>query len=58
MDKTRRSREEVVIDAFRVMAKMGDLVRNTVSVRLSTGGMVERTFYKVKPNRKHNYGTH
>jgi hypothetical protein len=48
----KRTREELVVDTFRFMIKHGDAVKHTVNIYLSTGGVMEKTFYKVLPNQR------
>ena len=48
----RRSREELVIDAFRYMIRNGEAVRKEVTVLLATGGTMTKVIYKVEPNKK------
>ena len=50
--KNKRTREELVVDTFRFMIKHGDAVKHTVNIYLSTGGVMEKTFYKVLPNER------
>lgn len=48
----RRSREELVIDAFRYMIRTGEAVRKEVTIYLATGGTMTKTIYKVEPNNR------
>lgn len=48
----RRTREELVIDAFRYMILNGEAVRKEVTVLLATGGTMTKVIYKVEPNRR------
>ena len=48
----RRTREELVIDAFRYMIRNGEAVRKEVTVSLVTGGTMTKVIYKVEPNRR------
>ena len=48
--KKQRTREELVIDTFRYMIRHGDAVKHTSTIRLNTGGVMEKTYYKVLPN--------
>lgn len=50
--KKKRTREELVIDTFRFMIKHGDAVKHTVTIYTSTGGVMEKTFYKVLPEKR------
>lgn len=45
----RRTREELVIDAFRYMIRNGEAVRKEVTVLLATGGTMTKVIYKVEP---------
>ena len=46
----RRTREELVIEAFRYMIRNGEAVRKEVKVWLATGGTMTKVIYKVEPN--------
>lgn len=48
----RRSREQLVIDAFRYMIRNGEAVRKEVTVYLATGGTMTKVIYKVEPNKR------
>ena len=48
----RRSREELVTEAFRQMIRDGEAVRKEVKVLLATGGTMTKVIYKVEPNRR------
>ena len=48
----RRTREELVIDAFRYMIRNGEAVRKEVTVLLATGGTMTKEIYKVEPNKR------
>ena len=48
----RRSREELVVEAFRYMIRDGDAVRKEVKVLLATGGTMTKVIYKVEPNNR------
>jgi hypothetical protein len=50
--KKKRTREDLVVDTFRFMIRHGDAVKHTVTIYLNTGGVMERTFYKVLPNER------
>ena len=43
----RRTREQLVIDAFRYMIRNGEAVRKEVTVLLATGGTMTKVIYKV-----------
>lgn len=45
----RRTREELVIEAFRYMIRHGEAVRKEVKVLLATGGTMTKVIYKVEP---------
>lgn len=45
----RRTREQLVIDAFRYMIRNGEAVRKEVTVLLATGGTMTKVIYKVEP---------
>lgn len=45
----RRTREELVIEAFRYMIRNGEAVRKEVTVLLVTGGTMTKVIYKVEP---------
>lgn len=48
----RRTREQLVIDAFRYMIRNGEAVRKEVTVSLVTGGTMTKEIYKVEPNKR------
>jgi hypothetical protein len=48
----RRTREELVIEAFRYMIRNGEAVRKEVTVLLATGGTMTKVIYKVEPNKR------
>ena len=48
----RRTREQLVIDAFRYMIHNGEAVRKEVKVLLVTGGTMTKVIYKVEPNKR------
>ena len=48
----RRTREELVINAFRYMIRNGEAVRKEVTIYLATGGTMTKEIYKVEPNRR------
>ena len=48
----RRTREQLVIDAFRYMIRHGEAVRKEVTVSLATGGTMNKEIYKVEPNKR------
>ena len=48
----RRSREELVIEAFRQMIRDGEVVRKEVTVWLANGGTMTKVIYKVEPDRR------
>ena len=48
----RRTREQLVIDAFRYMIRNGEAKRTLVSVPLVTGGTMNKVIYKVEPNKR------
>ena len=48
----RRSREELVVEAFRRMIRDGEAVRKEVTVLLATGGTMTKEIYKVEPDKK------
>ena len=47
-----RTREELVIDAFRYMIRNGEAVRKEVTIYLATGGTMTKIIYKVEPNNR------
>lgn len=50
--KKKRTQEEIVIEAFRMMMQCGELTLTEVEVPLQTGGTFTKQMYKVKPNRR------
>lgn len=48
----RRTREQLVIDAFRYMIRNGEAVRTEVTIYLATGGTMTKEIYKVEPNKR------
>ena len=50
--KKKRTQEEIVIEAFRMMMQYGELTLTEVEVPLQTGGTFTKQLYKVKPNRR------
>lgn len=48
----RRTREQLVIDAFRYMIRNGEAVRKEVTIYLATGGTMTKVIYKVEPNKR------
>jgi len=48
----RRTRQQLVIDAFRYMIRNGEAVRKEVTVYLATGGTMTKEIYKVEPNKR------
>ena len=48
----RRTREELVAEAFRRMIRDGEAVRKEVTVLLATGGTMTKVIYKVEPNKR------
>ncbi len=48
----RRTREQLVIDAFRYMIRHGEAVRKEVTILLATGGTMNKEIYKVEPNKR------
>jgi hypothetical protein len=48
----RRTREELVVEAFRYMIRNGEAVRKEVTVLLATGGTMTKVIYKVEPNKR------
>lgn len=46
-----RTREELVIEAFRRMIRDGEAVRTEVKVLLATGGTMTKVIYKVEPDK-------
>jgi len=47
--KKKRTQEEIVIEAFRMMMQYGELTLKEVEVPLQTGGTFTKKLYKVKP---------
>jgi len=50
--KKKRTQEEIVIEAFRLMMRFGELTLTEVELPLQTGGTFTKILYKVKPNRR------
>lgn len=50
--KKKRTQEEIVIDAFRLMMQCGELTLTEVEVPLQTGGTFTKTLYKVEPMKR------
>ena len=48
----RRTREELVIEAFRYMIRNGEAVRTQVEFFNRFGGVENKVIYKVEPNKK------
>ena len=48
----RRTREELVIDAFRYMIRHGEAVRTQVEFPNRFGGVETKVIYKVESNRR------
>jgi len=48
----RRTREELVIEAFRYMIRNGEAVRTEVEFLNRFGGVETKEIYKVEPNRR------
>ena len=48
----RRTRQQLVIDAFRYMIRHSEAVRKEVTVYLATGGTMTKEIYKVEPNKR------
>lgn len=48
----RRSREELVTEAFHYMIRNGEAVRKEVTVLLATGGTMAKVIYKAEPNSR------
>jgi len=59
MEKRRRTREEVVLEAFKSMYRDGDLELHHAVIPLRTGGVLDKVFYRVKPLYRNeiDYGT-
>jgi len=47
-----RTREELVIEAFRYMIRNGEAVRKEVTWLTALGGYETKEIYKVEPNRR------
>lgn len=47
-----RTREELVVEAFRYMIRNGEAVRKEVTIYLATGGTMTKEIYKVEPNKR------
>jgi len=50
--KKKRTQEEIVIEAFRMMMQYGELTLTEVEVPLQTGGTFTKKLYKVKPMKR------
>lgn len=50
--KKKRTQEEIVIEAFRLMMQFGDLTLTEVEVPLQTGGTFTKKLYKVEPMKR------
>lgn len=48
----RRTREELVIEAFRYMIHNGEAVRKEVTWLTALGGYETKVIYKVEPNKR------
>ena len=48
----RRTREELVIEAFRYMIRNGEAVRTQVEFFNRFGGVETKEIYKIEPNRR------
>ena len=48
----RRTREELVIDAFRYMIHNGEAVRTQVEFFNRFGGVETKVIYKIEPNKR------
>lgn len=48
----RRTREELVIEAFRYMIRNGEAVRKEVTWLTALGGYETKVIYKVEPNKR------
>lgn len=48
----RRTREQLVIDAFRYMIRNGEAVRTHVEFLNRFGGVETKEVYKVEPNKR------
>lgn len=47
-----RTREQLVIDAFRYMIRNGEAVRTQVQFLSRYGGVETKVIYKVEPNKR------
>ena len=47
-----RTREELIIDAFRCMIRNGEAVRTQVEFPNRFGGVETKEIYKVEPNKR------
>jgi phage-related protein len=50
--KKKRTQEEIVIEAFRMMMQLGELTLKEVEVPLQTGGTFTKKLYKVEPMKR------
>ena len=50
--KKKRTQEEIVIEAFRLMMHFGELTLTEVEVPLQTGGTFTKKLYKVEPMKR------
>lgn len=50
--KKKRTQEEIVIEAFRLMMYFGELTLTEVEVPLQTGGTFTKKLYKVEPMKR------
>jgi len=48
----RRTREELVVDAFRYMIRHGEAVRTQVEFLNRFGGVETKVIYKIEPNKR------
>lgn len=48
----RRTREELVIEAFRYMIRHGEAVRKEVNYVTILGGYETKVIYKIEPNKR------
>ena len=51
MEEKKRTTQELVIEAFRLMIKTGEAKLFTNTIYLRTGGTMTKTIYKVEPRR-------
>lgn len=50
--KKKRTQQEIVIEAFRMMMQYGELTLKEVKIPLQTGGTFTKELYKVTPRRR------